>query len=337
MDNKDLPQPSSSLTLQQEALVFGMLHDTKTTTDYSATPEGRMHNFRLEPNGFDQLVAVFKTDPKRYLAQARQNLFAISSDPKLPPEKRQARLQRYVDAYLSLIPALDKKAFPPAPDHIQRNIPDYIPDGLTDMGSDPTLEPQARNREKIRVNKPELFKQAKQMLCEVFALNLGSDDSDQAKMYLAQRVAHFVYTNMPYDYKNEVFRNPSRSVSLDRYFDAKLAQCRHHALYTQVLLQVFGLTSRLMKSDLSINGDNPTPHANNLVRINNSWYLLDTTNPESNNGRSQIFIKPLLEKDVNLNTGTYTWKLQSGNDTRTYISRNNMYWKIEDNTRSLIA
>lgn len=335
MVSKDLPQPSP-LSLQQEALVFGMLHGEDALVDYTVTSLGRIHNFRLEPDGLDQLVTVFKTNPKLYLAYARQNLFAINSDPKLPEGKRQDRIQRYVDAYLDLIPNLDRMAFPPAPDQIQRSVPDYIPDGLTDMGADPRLKPQVRSREKIRVDKRKAFQQAKQLFYEIFSQDLGRGNSDQAKMYITQRVAHFVHTNMPYDYKDEAFRNPTHSVPMTGYFERRLAQCRHHALYTQVLLQAFGLTSKLMKSDAAFrDGEEVKPHGNNLVRINNRWYLLDTTNPESSNeGGSKIFIKPIPERDIDLNTNAYTWRLQDGGNTRTYVSRNNMYWKIEDNLRN---
>lgn len=334
MVSKDFPQPPA-LSLQQEALVFGMLHGRNSLTDYTLAPNGsRIHNFRLESRGFDHLAMMFSTDSKLYSAYARQNLFAINSDPRLSPREKQGRIRRYVNAYLDLIPVLDRKAFPPSLTQIRRGIPDYIPDGLTDMGSDPRLEANVRGREKIRVDKRSIFRQARPLFYEIFSSNLDEGNSDKAKMYTTQRVADFVYQNMPYDHSSEAFRNPNHSVPLGAYFEKRLAQCRHHALYTQVLLQAFGLTSKLMKTDISFKGEPLAPHVNNLVRINYRWYLLDTTNPEHTHGQPKVFIKPLPERDINLNTNTYTWRIQDGNGIRTYLSRNNMYWKIEDNVRN---
>ena len=50
-------------------------------------------------------------------------------------------------------------AFPPNPGQVKKGVPDYIPDGLSDMGSDDEVNPAARSREKIRIDKQKIFEQ----------------------------------------------------------------------------------------------------------------------------------------------------------------------------------
>lgn len=129
------------------------------------------------------------------------------------------------------------------------------------------------------------------------------------------------------------------SVALSTTGEHKLMVCRHHALVTQTLLQAFGIESRLMKSNVTFDQKKEPalePHANNLVRIGNKWYLLDATAPEPlPNGKSKVFMKDIPERSVNLNAQTYMWRLQeTDGSTRIYRSRSNMNYRIRDNLTS---
>ena len=77
----------------------------------------------------------------------------------------------------------------------------------------------------------------------------------QVKNFIVQWVAYYVHDKMPYDYKNLGPVNPFKSVPLTQIQEDKQAVCRHHALYTQVLLQAFGITSRLLKCNLDSGKD----------------------------------------------------------------------------------
>jgi hypothetical protein len=130
---------------------------------------------------------------------------------------------------------------------------------------------------------------------------------------------------MPYDRVNFGNEMGSNSVML-QYFvepeDGPKAVCRHQALYTQVLLQAFGMTSRLLKCYLGGGA-----HAANLVRINYQWHILDTTN--------DIF-EPIEDEEIDLNNNDYTWCVESDGAIFEYISRKDMYFRIKPTPQSEI-
>lgn len=332
----------SGFTLQERVLAYAMLHEKKDhVIRYTLSGQYRMHK-KASDAEISQLVEKFRTNPKDCLGIARLNLFAIQRDCNVGRVEMEQRLSRYIDAFISLQIKLDRMAFPPSPAVIRR-VPKYVPDGLTDMGSDDELDPKNRGREKIRVDKRKIFTQAKKLLQEIYSMDISRlnlenpDDLGKLKRYIIERIAHFVYTEMPYDYKNQGSgRNALRSISADEFFKQHLAVCRHHALYTQVLMQMFGLTSRLLKCDAQFGSTNASPHASNLVRINNQWHLLDVTNPDFDNGRSEIFLRPIPEKDIDLNARVYRWEFQRKQYGRkdTYTSRNNMYFRLNDNEQN---
>jgi transglutaminase-like putative cysteine protease len=141
---------------------------------------------------------------------------------------------------------------------------------------------------------------------------------------------------MPYDYqKINPYPNLGKSVLITEPFDRKLAVCRHHALYTQVLLQSFGITSRLLKCNLGVGQEKGEPHACNLVRVNGKWSILDATNPEVNKGVGEVFLTPIPGTDIDTNKYNYTWQVQckKGQDIRTYQSRHNMFYKYTGNNK----
>lgn len=332
----------SEFTLQERVLAYAMLHKIKDhVIRYTIDGPYRKHD-KAGDSEIAQLVQKFRSNPKNYLGYGRLNLFAIQRDPNIASSEKQDRLSRYIDAFTTLQIKLDRMAFPPSPEVIRR-VPKYVPDGLTDMGSDDDLDPKMRDREKIRVDKRKIFIQAKKLLQEIYSMDISRlnlekpDDLGKLKKYIIERIAHFVYTEMPYDYKNmNPARDALRSVGVDEFFKQHLAVCRHHALYAQVLMQMFGLTSRVLKCDVQFGSTNAGPHVCNLVRINNQWHLLDVTNPDFDNGKGEIFMRPIPEKNIDLNARVYRWELQRKQYGRKdiYTSRNNMHFRLNDNERN---
>ncbi len=283
-----------------------------------------------------EALATFRQDPVFAIATMRNNVMAVALEQRLSPLERKQRLRRYLDAFLSTQLKLDHVAFAPN-DTVQQGVPDYIPDGLSDMGSENNPEWRTGEREKIRVNKAEIFRHARPLFEEILATDTIGWPEGAFKIWVAKRVAHFVYTEMPYDYDNEsrFAQAQGHSVSLVNLEADRLAQCRHHALYTQVLLQAFGITSRLLKCDVDFDdARGVVPHVANLVRVNYQWHLLDSTNPDSKDGVGEIFMPTLSEKDIDTNHSNYQWQFRRKNGKLwQYRSRNNMYYRIRDNRR----
>ncbi len=321
-------QEMSALSLQQRVLAYAMLHKQGNATIlYTPRADGERHLAGiLNENEIGALIAAFQKDPKECLAYARQNLIAIFQDKNLAPDTREERAWRYIDAYIDLMIRLDRAAFP-ATQKIQRGIPDYVPDGLSDMGKEDDPNPALRNREKIRVDKTYVFKHAREMLFDVLRVASRTADSTDIKMYLARRVGHFVHRELPYD---KAQRAPdfgkTRSLRIGEVRERHLAVCRHHALYVQVLMQALGLTSRVLKCRLNGGG-----HAANLVRINGEWHVLDATVPDTKN---DVYLAPVHERDIDLNHHDYIFTLGSGTpDPRVYASHSTMYYRVRDNRR----
>lgn len=338
--HENSPQNNPPLSLQEKALAYGMLYQKKNVlTDYSFDKKGVkiLQHANLGKDGLKTLVDKFRFDPKDCLAMARENLFSIMKDPRLSHEEKTERLSRYLDAYFELQIYLDRQAFPPS-DKVFQKVPAYVPDGLSDMGSEPSAEPDFRSREKLRVNKHKVLVQSKDLFISVFSHDFSNipneERSGATKKYIADQVGLYVYHVLPYDYHGQAVYEKGHSVPIANFRETQLAVCRQQALYTQILLQAFGLTSRLVKTDISFNNGVAGAHANNLVRINNKWFVLDVTNPEKiNPQRSVVFMKPIKEDYIDLNNNKYSWTFANGYETRSYTTRNNMHYRIRDNAK----
>lgn len=334
---------TSSLPLQQEALAYGMLHDKNDNiTDYKLENGIKiLSHTDLGDKGFNLLVDKFRNNPKDCLAVARENLFLIMTDQNLPREKRLNRLSRYLDAYFDLQSTLDHQAFPPS-EKVLRGIPTYLPDGLSDMGSDSTIESGSRKREKLRVDKDKVLAQSKDLFMSIFSndfsqfSNLSEKEKSSAiKTAIVDQIGRYVHHHLPYDHYDQANYQRGNSIPISEFRNMKLAVCRQQALYAQILLQSFGLTSRLIKTNVSFDGRDSGPHANNLVRINYRWYVLDVTAPERlNPNHSRVFLKPVPESNIDLNESKYTWSFDNGYSNRKYVTRNNMFYKIMDNAKN---
>lgn len=321
-------------SVEQKVLALGMVRENPRAVLGYRKEGGHMKApDQLPDEELMSLEEKFKKDPKEVLAYGRQNLFALTNDSNITKEQRSERFQRYLTAYLEMQLQLDRAAFPPNLSEIKKGVPDYIPDGLSDMGSDDEVDANKRSREKIRINKKEIFRQARELFETVFEADVSKMTLERKKKFIVEWVSHFVYTKMPYDYGNRGPVNPNKSIPLHQIVEDKQAVCRHHALYTQVLLQAFGISSRLLKCDLDFGDGRKEPHVANLLRISGKRYLIDVTNPDKNNGRGEHFIRELPDVNININRQTYVWPLKRKKDGQTwvYTSRNNMYYRINDN------
>ena len=311
------------LNLHQRALAFSALYDDeKAVISYSPSTGNKKALQRIlnSDDEFGRLVKNFRRDQKDILACLRKNMSNIMADTHLNWSERVDRLERYLPDYFEFMCILDREAFPSSGNRVFYYVPTYIPDNLSDMGSDPNVVTEYRGRrEKIHIKKMEIFTQAVSLFRKIWGNRM------EGKKEIVLNVAYWVYTELPYDYKWLGGRFSPLSIPLDAFKGpVPSAVCRHQALYTQVLNQSFGLTSRLLKCDMD--GE---PHASNLVRLDHQWHLLDVTNPILINGNPQICLLPIPERDIDLNKNTYVWRVIHDNGTRIYTSRKNMFFRIK--------
>jgi len=183
----------------------------------------------------------------------------------------------------------------------------------------------------LHVDKRLIFAQTIKNIVKYFKTPNDISSNDAAKFSVIKEVAALVYNSMPYDKAEAATYIASKGiVGVHEAFNERLAQCRHHALYTQVILQALGITSRLFKCDAEIGRGVFEPHAANLVRVNSKWYILDATNPDSKQGVGEIFMIPMnvTDADPALLRGKEWSSVRNNGRTWRYRSRNDMYYTI---------
>lgn len=312
------------LSLQERVLAYGIREGLgSVATSYVSKGSIKMHPELLETDELPQsLVDQFQSDPKTSIAYMRQNMMAIGSDRKLSESERKSRLNRYFDAYTDLTLKLDHEAFPPD-DIVQRGVPDYIPGGFIDMGSEPNKDPSRRGRDQIRVDKAAIYDKYRDFLLQAFSHDWSGVDSTSQKTEITKQLLLLVYKSMPYD---KAMADGSGTSDIINLHDMDTGVCRHLALNFQVLAQAFGLTSRYVKCH--VDGGR---HAANAVRINHSWHLVDPTIPDYEKrsdgqrhwqpGIYRINSEPKLREPLTV-TGRYNGK------NRTYVAHDDMYWRV---------
>ncbi len=317
------------MQIQELALAYSALNDCPdSVTQYSLQGNQRLLKHLLEKNDFSSLVTKFQNDPKEVIANIRLSLFAIGQDSQMSQSERGERLERYIRHAINLQIKLDKEAFP-ANSKVQFGVPCYIPDGLVDMGSDTSVSMKNRNREMISVDKREVLSKSMDLIKDIYLNNI------QDKVTIAKMVAKWVFINLPYTKDEKLM--PKGKIPLSTYVLPKepIAQCRHHALYCQVLNQFFGITSRVLKCNVKYDRSKSGvggAHACNLIRLNNRWYLLDSTSPVVNeiHQKYEVCISPIPGGNIDPNSRSYTWVVPGNQGPeREYISRKNMYYIIE--------
>ncbi len=350
---KELPNPTLAQRLLLRAMIDGYSFDPavvekagKQAVTYIMTPgESKQLQF-VEPTlvEYQKLINNFRKDPLRASSIVRQNLINIARDEAIAEVDRKSRLKRYLEGYLDLIPTLDNYAFPPDTNTtVHSGVPEYIPDGLSDMGSDHRIDQRFRVREKIRVVKRESYKKALPDLLEaIWSLRESriSPASDSTAEYLAKHTLMRVKLIMPYDDKNYAEEPRTRSVGLHEFVNTgrAVSVCRHIAMESQIRLQALGIESRLLKCNLNEDG-----HVANLIKLSNTWHLTDPTNPEAdpNNANCErVFTRPIVLSELPSQPWVFQVYRRDRNGTLrfktfSYASRNNMYFRILDNSKGL--
>lgn len=154
----------------------------------------------------------FQKNSKDVLGIIRQTILTIHQDKNLDASQREGKIKQFVDTFLELNLKLDHEAFADEPT-VQQGIPDYIPDGLIDMGSDQEPDASVRNkrspnsrREQIQVSKKEIFDQSKDLIYALFtnpALSKLDPKDTKLNKWMVERIALEVYSKMPYDHKTK--------------------------------------------------------------------------------------------------------------------------------------
>lgn len=293
-----------------------------------------------------ELVQHYRRDPKNALGFMRANLIEMARDKQVSEKERRGRLERYLRKTAEAVVMLDQYAFPPdGPNVVHEGFPAYIPDGLSDLGSNRNVNDPSRKREKIRVDKKISYEKAMPALIDaIWALanatnvNAGDTSSSEVKMYLANHIMTNVHQSMPYDHSFENLpkgrRRHGQSMSLDEFVltAEPVSVCRHIAMETQLRNQLLGLESRLLKCRIQ-----GIPHATVLLRVNNQWYLTDPTSPEpdpSKPGSSRNYMRKIVFED----RADQEWYLDryetsSQKKPAVYIARNSTYYRVMDNKK----
>lgn len=267
------------LTVQENALATAMAgHIGDVTLQYTlAANEDRIHQVsEMSSDRYHRLVDEFRQDPKEALAWARESLLSIQDDARLTAGERERRLGRYLDAYLSLTLKLDHAAFPPTvAGEVRQGVPGYIPDGFADLGRERTLDAALRDREMISVDKRTMFERYRPVLKAIFTRDYSEFSSNAKKQDMFRTLAQAVYFQIPHTGVDKPLGGGK--VNLGTLPEGV---CRHQALTFQVLAQAVGLTSRMLKNELTFNGKYLGNHASNMIRINHRWFAFDVTNPD---------------------------------------------------------
>lgn len=271
------------------------------TTSFQQQGPDRVFNFEVKDTELDTLVESFRADPVRGQRICTENIIGILKDPRYTPEAREARARRYYDAYVNLLVKMDQIIFPETEEgKILQGVPDYIPDGYSDLGK---LRP---GRERGRVDKKELYSLMKEDTLTILkdvASGKVPEGVDK-RFYVLHRITELVNTKLPYDEErvDEEIEN-GRSVMFGDLWRGGFGVCRHHAMYVQVLNQMFGIDSRILRNRTSQADRVPEEalpyleqrganHVANMVKIGDSWYLVDATRADVfPDGRKKQFIR----------------------------------------------
>lgn len=300
----------------------------------------RVHSLSsVTTESIEKVLNLFEKDPKDVTAILRWALIALYRDTKISLDfLKTDRLERYLQASLTLQVRMDRAIFK-ADDAVKAGVPEYIPDGLSDMGSDPEIDPLKREREKIRVDKAKIFSRYSGRLLQLFmAISESNEDpnSTNLKGFMVEFVSQAVYEELPYDrfqlagLKGVLL---GQSININYVAEHRLAVCRHQALETQVLLQALGINCQLLKCKVEFFPGRRGAHVANLVRLNGTWYLLDVTNPDLQANTPKVFLREIkgLDKNPYLDDKDHVWELGSDIGLRKYILRRNMFYRIRDN------
>jgi hypothetical protein len=275
---------------------------------------------------------VFAKDPFAALAIKSRAMFDVYRTPGLNETEKEKKL----DDYFRTIQSLDRMTFSNMEGSVSSGVPDgYLPDGFIDMGAISSLDPGKRyNRSMNYVDTYNTLHQHKAVFEFIFT-NVNPDDfasSDGAIRYqqtILSNIAREIDMTMPYGEPTPVERGGILPIST-----AVPAMCQQHALTAQVLMQAFGIRSRLSKNylasqeslDLGGLGTAGYDHVSIVVSIEGNTYMLDTTNPDYTKSNGWAF--GLFRMNRQLPDGSWLVTEREGRQ-RKYQERSNMNWTVQ--------
>ena len=209
----------------------------------------------IDLNDLEKAVQLHSLDPFM-----THKMFNIS----LSYIKNKSRIKRYITASIDLEILLDRLAFPQT-NGIIKGIPEYIMDGYTDLGQVEN-ETNRGSREKFRVEKNKLrtsiTRSRQKVVLDYFAksdnlltffsniaLEVVTNKHRNNKIELFNWLSYYIISNTPYneyevDKMSRSVRNETISIDKINY-----GVCRHHAVLSQVMLQVMGIRSKMTKGN----------------------------------------------------------------------------------------
>jgi hypothetical protein len=292
-------------------------------------------SLRAEPDAELERVEEFARDPFSFLFKESQALFDVFKDPELADADKAQRL----DTYFEMIEALDREAFL-VTKAVQSGVPDgYVPHGFTDMGEVQSTVPANRyGRAMNQVDTASTLRRHRTVL-EFLFTNMhpenftGPEGKLRYALTIMSNIARQISMNMPHGEPTQAERGGLLPVST---VDA--SRCQQHALTTQVLLQAFGLRSRLSKNtvatqeEMDMYGEDfyGWDHVSNVVTVEGPEgervYMLDTTNPYPGDDGTW---KPGIFRLENQRPDG-SWMVAAGSSgRRKYRERDRMYWMIQ--------
>ena len=152
-------------------------------------------------------------------------------------------------------------------------MPDYVPDLFVYLGGDRDLNPSSRYREQILVDKQNIIENYKPLLKQIFSFDYSNFSLTNKKEHIVTWLAMQVFGSVPYDRSQKGGKDLGGGIV--PLSNLREGVCRHQGLVFQVLSQVFGIKTQLVKYHID-NGR----HSMNSVRLDGTWYLLDVTNPD---------------------------------------------------------
>ena len=308
------------LTQEHELLMYGAIKKELVTTD--STLNTNKIKESLTPTALKTITSEFKENPEKIIKVMIENLRAISTNNSYSEKEQEKKLDLYYGAWVDLLIRFDDKLFPRTnPLRVYSGIPDYIPEGLVDMGFNPSLN-ERNSREKIYIEKERLLRGSKKLF--FYALENGLDEKQTIRL-----IADAVYQKMPLDRVNRGNNFGDKTIKLLEDIiqsPEPKAVCRHQSLTAQVLIQSMGIVSRLLKCNVYSDTTLLGAHSANLVNFQNNWYLLDITIPLKINGELKFAFAIKYEK-IDTHKNNYEWKNPTTN--MIYKSRNDMFYRIK--------
>ena len=276
------------------------------------------------------------TDPFDVMRAASARMF--DEYPALQGPEKAARL----DQFFRDIEAHDRAAYPDMNGAVEQGVPDgYIPDGFVDLGPVKSLIPSERfERTMNYVDTYRTLHQHKALFEFVFDNINPKDFAGMPNGELAYQqtiianIAEEISATMPYGEPT-----PREVGGIVPMSEATPAVCQQHGLVSQVLMQAFGIRSRISKNFLATNQDIQLDgidragdsHVSNVVGMHDGVegreYMFDSTNPQlDKNGDKTFGFFRLNDQNRNANGAWIVTEAQGGH--RTYLEHSNMNWTV---------